>query len=304
MMLAFALDKPAGLSSQEALTHIKRRFKLKKLGHTGTLDPFATGVLPIFIDEATKLIPYLDDSRKTYEAVLCLGQKTDTLDKTGLVVAQKKVPEISQEQIEECFKWFVGYHKQTPPQYSAVKIKGKPLYRYAREGQEVKVEARAIEIYSLKLLSFENNLISFETQVSRGTYVRVLAEELAQALGTVGHLQKLRRLQSGVFSLEESISLHALLELDSLNSLVEKFDVKTLFLNMPICDLQEEQLNKLLLGQNLKLEKEFINSQKTKLIYPIKSLVYFGTTLQCIGEIFKDDSGNQILKPLRIFHHS
>lgn len=143
MLLAFSLDKPSGLSSHQALYKIKKKFKLKKIGHTGTLDPFATGVLPVFVDEATKLIPYLDDSRKSYRAVSKLGSSTDTLDSTGLVIHEEKVPQLSLGEIEECLKWFVGYRKQMPPQYSAVKVKGKPLYRYAREGQEVQVEPRA-----------------------------------------------------------------------------------------------------------------------------------------------------------------
>lgn len=296
MILAFALDKPRDLSSNQALSQIKKKFKIKKMGHTGTLDPFATGVLPVFIDEATKLIPYLDDSTKTYEAVLALGKATDTLDSTGLVVAEKKVPEISKEQIEECFKCFVGYRKQTPPQYSAIKIKGKALYRYAREGQEVKVEPRPIQIYALKLLSFENPLIRFEVKVSRGTYVRVLGEDLAQALGTVGHLQELRRHQSGVFNLEESISLSALLALDSLNSLEATFDARKLLLEMKVLHLEEEQLlSKILKGQSIELKK-------LEGSLPLKALVYFQDKLQCVGELFEDRSGIKILKPLRLFH--
>jgi len=303
MILAFALDKPSGLTSNQTLTQIKRKFKIKKMGHIGTLDPFATGVLPIFIDEATKLIPYLDDSKKTYRAILSLGKSTDTLDSTGLVIEEKKVPEISEKQILETLRWFVGYRKQTPPRYSAVKIKGKPLYRYAREGQEVKVEPRDIHIYSLKLLSFENNQIFFETEVSRGTYIRVLGEEIAQSLGSVGHLSDLRRIQSGCFHLEKSFSLDSLFALKSLESLAQAFDAREILKDLQSVQLKEKSLfDKFLKGQEIQFSQENLVFSQTLPEASPKLLVYFHEQLCGVGEVCSVLSGNIQLKPLRIIH--
>lgn len=298
MLLAFALDKPRGLSSNQALSQIKKKFKIKKMGHTGTLDPFATGVLPVFIDEATKLIPYLDDSTKVYEALLYLGKRTDTLDDTGLVIEEKIVPEITQEQIEECFKYFVGYRKQIPPLYSAIKIKGKPLYCYAREGQEVRPEARPIHIYELKLLSFESPLLRLRVKVSRGTYVRVLGEELAQALGTVGHLQELRRLQSGMFSIDQSIGLAELLELASLESLEKTFQIKTLFPDFLHYEMTDSNaLSKFAKGQKVEIALDASLSSSHVMIYSNDKLF-------AVAEGTVEADKVCILSPLRLFHHS
>ncbi len=296
MLLAFSLDKPSGLSSHQALYKIKKKFKLKKIGHTGTLDPFATGVLPVFVDEATKLIPYLDDSRKSYRAVLKLGSSTDTLDSTGLVIHEEKVPQLSLGEIEECLKWFVGYRKQMPPQYSAVKVKGKPLYRYAREGQEVQVEPRAIHIYSLKLLSYEDQKITFDCEVSRGTYVRVLGEEIAKSLGTLGHLSDLRRTQSGVFCLNHSLALHSLLELNSLEHLEKEFDVRKLITEIKTLHVDNEtSANILMKGQAIKWDKGPLPEGE-------KVFIYHQDKLCCVAEIMMDPSQTKILKPVRVFN--
>lgn len=206
------LDKPVGMSSAFAAAQARKALgfsKSVKTGHTGTLDPFATGLLSLAFGCATKLIPYLPSARKVYRATLRLGIQTDTLDSEGCVVAQAPVPHFSRAHLEAILLRFVGAQEQTPPMYSAIKQDGKRLYAYARAnpGCEVERKPRRIEIESLTLLQFAKDEIDFEVVCSRGTYVRVLGEEIAHALGTVGHLIALKRLESDGFSIENAASL-------------------------------------------------------------------------------------------------
>lgn len=296
-MIAFALDKPEGMTSQQALSAIKRKFKIKKLGHTGTLDPFATGVLPVFIGEATKLIAYLDDSIKDYSAVLQLGSKTDTQDSTGTVIVKQVVPNLKKEGIEKVLEKFLGEQWQTPPQYSAIKVQGKPMYKYAREGQEVKLEARKIKIYSLNLTSFENGQIAFDASVSRGTYIRSLGESIAEALGSVGHLNFLRRTRSGSFNLKEAIRLEQILSFDSLNSLENRFSLKSLFPEMLHLEMEDEiLLQKIQRGQKIPLESFQVSLQEGQKVF-----LYFKTSPLCLAEPAKNAEGSLSLQPLRVF---
>lgn len=296
-MIAFALDKPEGMTSQQALSAIKRKFKIKKLGHTGTLDPFATGVLPVFIGEATKLIAHLDDSKKDYSAVLQLGSKTDTQDSTGTVIVKQVVPSLQKEDIEEVLEKFLGEQWQTPPQYSAIKVQGKPMYKYAREGQEVKLEARKIKIYSLNLTSFENGQIAFDASVSRGTYIRSLGESIAEALGSVGHLNFLRRTRSGSFNLKEAIRLEQILSFDSLNSLENRFSLKSLFPEMLHLEMEDEiLLQKIQRGQKIPLESFQVSLQESQKVF-----LYFKTSPLCLAEPAKNTEGSLLLQPLRVF---
>lgn len=298
-MLAFALDKPEGLSSQQALSALKRKFKIKKLGHTGTLDPFATGVLPVFIEEATKLIAYLDDSQKTYVATLKLGERTDTQDKMGQVLEVKNIPELKKSQIEKVFEQFLGEQMQTPPQYSAIKVNGKAMYRYARAGEVVELKARKINVLSLKLISFNETQIEFETTVSRGTYIRSLGESIAVALETLGHLTALRRTVSGCFEIKEAYPLATILELDSLDFLEEKVDLKKILKGIFHYEIREEaSIAKLRSGQRIPYE-EF-----TQIPEPLgkKFCLYFESIPQCIAELVSDNQREYFLKPLRIFH--
>ncbi len=298
-MLAFALDKPEGLSSQQALSALKRKFKIKKLGHTGTLDPFATGVLPVFIEEATKLIAYLDDSQKTYVATLKLGEKTDTQDKMGQVLEMKKIPDLTKLKLEKIFEKFLGEQMQTPPQYSAIKVNGKAMYRYARAGETVELKPRKINVYSLKLISFNENQIEFETTVSRGTYIRSLGESIAVALDTLGHLTALRRTISGCFEIEEAYPLATILELDSLDLLEEKMDLKKILKGILHCEMREEaSIAKLRSGQKIPCEKFTQNPE----LLGNKVCLYFESLPQCIAELVSDNQREYFLKPLRIFH--
>ena len=204
------IDKPVGVTSHDIVAMVRAVTGCKKVGHTGTLDPFATGVLPLAIGPATKLISFLDESLKVYDAVIEFGTSTDTGDPTGEVVKTGPVPRADHERVLAVLASFVGEQLQQPPAYSAVKYKGKPLYYYARKGLHVEVPARPITIYGLECLEYTQNTLRVLIQCSRGTYARVLAQDIAEALGSVGHLKALRRPRSGPFTLERSLDIPTL----------------------------------------------------------------------------------------------
>ncbi len=201
------VDKPIGPTSHDVVAMVRALLGAKRVGHTGTLDPFASGVLPLALGPATRLISFLDESHKVYEAELQLGSATETGDPEGDVTETAPVPPLDRPTVETVLARFVGPRMQTPPPYSAVKVNGRPLYSYARAGETVEVEARPIHIHQLTLLRLEPERLAFRVECGRGTYVRVLGEELAAALGTVGHLVALRRLRSGPFLLEQAVTL-------------------------------------------------------------------------------------------------
>lgn len=187
------VNKPVGISSQQCLNILKKKFSFKKLGHHGTLDPFASGLLLVGVGEATKFFPYVNDALKTYVAELKLGEQTDTMDHTGHITGTREVPVLESGDILKVFKSLTGKISQIPPMYSAIKKDGQPLYKLARQGQVVEREAREVHVESLECLQFSPPFLQFEAVVSRGTYIRVLGEQIAEALGTVGHLTKLCR---------------------------------------------------------------------------------------------------------------
>jgi len=198
------IDKEKGLTSRQEVNNISHLLKEKKAGHIGTLDPFADGLLIVLLGKATKISPFLEGMDKTYMATLKLGSKTDSGDLTGNIIENKDIPSLNKEDLENVFKSFLGKQTQIPPMYSALKVNGKALYKYAREGKEIERKKREITIYELKLLSYENNEITFISKVSKGTYIRTLGEDIAEKLGTVGHLTKLTRLSIGPYSLEQA----------------------------------------------------------------------------------------------------
>ena len=204
------IDKPAGITSHDVVAAVRAVTGVKKVGHTGTLDPFATGVLPLALGPATRLIQYLDESIKVYDATVQLGSQTDTGDPTGEVIETKLVPEFDEARLREVLAGFVGDRQQVPPSYSAVKVDGRPLYSYARAGEKVTAKARTITIHDMELVSFEGSVVQVRITCSRGTYARVLAEEIGVELGTVGHLSQLSRSRSGPFFLEDAVSFEQL----------------------------------------------------------------------------------------------
>jgi tRNA pseudouridine55 synthase len=201
------LDKPAGPTSHDAVERLRRRFGPAKLGHAGTLDPFATGVLVMAFNQATRLTDLLGLGRKVYQARLALGRATDTGDYTGTVVDEAPVPEADRAAAEAALASLVGERMQAPPSYSAAKHQGRPLYAYARQGVEVAKPPRPITVYEARLLESGPDWLEFVIACSRGTYVRALGEDLARALGTVGCLAALARIESSPFGLAEAVGL-------------------------------------------------------------------------------------------------
>jgi len=202
----FLVDKPVGPSSFAMVQQVRRALNIRKVGHSGTLDPFASGLLVICAGRrATRIIPRLMAGDKEYEAVLRLGIETDTMDHEGEVLARRPVEGITGERLHRCLAGFVGSRQQTPPAFSALKHKGKPLYYYARRGIEVIKEPRLIEITTLDCLAFEEELVTIRVVCGKGTYIRSLASDIGRELGCGAHLAGLRRLRNGPFTVADSI---------------------------------------------------------------------------------------------------
>lgn len=206
----FVIDKPVGVTSHDIVSKVRRAINQKKVGHTGTLDPFATGVLPVAVGEGTKAIQFLDESEKEYRAVLRLGIATDTQDLTGEVLAEREWSHLSPADLEGIVPRFLGHQKQLPPMFSAIKQGGVPLYRLARKGIEVEREEREVEIHSLTFEWIRLPEACFTVRCSRGTYVRTLACDIGEALGCGAHLLELRRTRSGLFKEADAITIEAL----------------------------------------------------------------------------------------------
>lgn len=204
------IDKSAGVTSHDVVNAVRRIVGQKKVGHTGTLDPFATGVLPVALGEGTKAIPFLDEGVKEYRAVLRFGEATDTQDCTGTVIRRGDWSAVSPDLIREVVPQFTGRISQLPPMFSALKRDGVPLYKLARRGQEVERALREIEIFSLCIENISMPELAFTVSCSRGTYVRTLAHDLGERLGCGAHLVELRRMASGPFSCRDALPLNAL----------------------------------------------------------------------------------------------
>ena len=206
------INKPTGFTSQDVVSKVKKILNIKKAGHTGTLDPMATGVLPVLLGNATKVSKYLIEHDKKYVATIKLGEKRNTGDSEGEIVETSDIKVQSLSQINDVLKSFLGKIKQIPPIYSAIKINGKKLYEYAREGIEVDVPEREIEIYEIELIDFniEKQEIKFSTKCSKGTYIRTLCEDIAEKLGTVGYMSSLERVQVDKFYINDAIDFETL----------------------------------------------------------------------------------------------
>lgn len=208
------VNKPSGITSHDVVSILRRTLHQKKIGHTGTLDPFATGVLPVALGEGTKAIPFLDESVKEYQAVMRLGVSTDTLDLTGNTVLQRDCSHLTPEMIHAIVARFTGNILQLPPMFSAIKQGGVPLYKLARKGETVERKEREVVIHSLVIDRISLPDVAFTVRCSRGTYVRTLADDMGEALNAGAHLIELRRKASGSFLLENSVSLDELASAD------------------------------------------------------------------------------------------
>ncbi len=254
------IDKEKEYTSHDVVAIVKKITK-SKVGHTGTLDPNATGVLPLLVGDATKVSKYLINHDKEYIVELQLGKKTTTADIEGDIIEEKEVQNWifeDKERLERILQSFVGKQKQIPPMYSAIKVNGKKLYDYARQGKEIKIESRNIEIYKIELLNVDRNqeTISFKVKCSKGTYIRSLCEDIATKLETVGYMKNLRRIQVGSFKIEDSITITKLKkDMESGNKL-NLIPIEKILMDMPKVELKEEKLKLYLNGVKIKTNKE------------------------------------------------
>lgn len=284
------LDKPLGLTSNRALQIVRRLLRAEKAGHTGSLDPLASGVLPLCFGEATKVAGLLLDADKRYVATLALGQQTDTGDREGRVIQTAVVPLLSEAIVHAACARFVGDTTQIPPMYSALKRDGEALYTLARRGEVVEREPRAVRIAALQVLHWSNEEVVFDVRCSKGTYVRTLGEDIAQALGTVGHLSALRRTDVGDVFADRPV--HTLEALEGLAG-------------------QEAELDALLLGADVALghwpsvhldaatENRFMHGQSVAIDATAGRLKVYGATGRFLG-LGEWDEG--ILSPKRLFN--
>ena len=251
------LDKPEGISSTQALAKAKWLLNAEKAGHTGTLDPFATGLLPLCFGEATKFASDLLDADKTYEATIRLGITTTSGDPEGEVLETREV-NVQRAQIESVLDRFGGPIDQIPPMYSALKRDGKPLYAYAREGKTLEREARAVIIHELELIAFTSPDIQIRVRCSKGTYIRVLGEDIGQALGTGAHLISLRRVGVGNLLIADALTIEALAAMPETDRKSSLLPVDRLLSTLSPFFLSSELARRFMQGQRLALDKEGI----------------------------------------------
>lgn len=257
------INKPIGYTSQDVVSKVKKILNIKKAGHTGTLDPMATGVLPVLLNNATKLSKYLMEHDKTYVATLKLGEQKDTADSEGKTILEKEIDKeiyVKKDnqylKIEEVLKSFLGKTSQIPPMYSSIKINGKKLYEYARNGESIEVPSRIINIYSINLLevNIKQNEIRFEVSCSKGTYIRTLCEDIAKSLGTVGYMKALERITVDKFKVEDAVTLEELEKLfkeDKLKCCKSILTAEEVFKECPKIDLDERKKELFLNGVKL-----------------------------------------------------
>lgn len=232
------VDKPQGWTSQDVTARLRRVYATRRIGHGGTLDPMATGVLPVFVGRATRGVEFFEHAEKTYETVLLLGRTTDTQDVTGTVLAEKTV-RLSPADIENVLPRFRGEILQVPPMYSALKVNGKRLYELARKGQEVERQPRPITVFELTNLGFDGTRLRLRVKCSKGTYIRTLCQDIGDALGCGGCMEALRRVRAGEYGIEDAVPLEKLLESETPEQYLRGLD--TMFAHCPAVTLTANQ---------------------------------------------------------------
>ncbi|CRK85617.1 tRNA pseudouridine synthase B [Candidatus Providencia siddallii] len=282
------LDKPASMSSNKALQKVRQLFNAKKAGHTGSLDPLATGMLPICFGESTKFSQFLLNSDKIYRVIAKLGQRTNTSDSYGEVISERIV-NFTEKKLESAICFFKGNSFQTPSMYSAIKYKGLPLYKYARKGIVINRPARLITVHNLKIIRLEKNELELEIHCLKGTYIRTIIDDLGEMLGCGAHVIYLRRLQVGNYShkcmitLEQLISLRKKIEDDYesytllLDSLLLPID--TAIMHLPIINLTDEDTKYFKRGQSINIKKNTFNIGQTIRVLNSKKKQFLGIAL-------------------------
>ena len=285
------INKQKNYTSHDVVNKVKKITK-SKVGHTGTLDPNATGVLPLLLGNATKISKYLINHDKEYEVLLQLGTKTDTADAEGKIIEEKDVniDFLSEENVKKVLSTFLGKQKQMPPMYSAIKVNGKKLYQYARQGQEVEIKPREIEIYEIKLINLdrEKKQISFVVGCSKGTYIRSLCEDIADRLGTVGFMKELNRTKVGEFNIKDCVTVEEFEEKYNKNDFSDIITIEEIFKENPKIELDNLNIKQYLNGVKIKvpaqdavyrtyLNNKFIGLGIVKESYLKRDWVFLGT---------------------------
>ncbi len=290
------VDKPTGYSSNFILQRVKRLFNARKAGHTGSLDPLATGVLPVCLGEATKVSEFLLDADKRYQVTCTLGVLTDSGDADGNVIERQPIPVFDESRLKTVCETFLGEQQQIPPMFSALKHQGQPLYKLAREGIEVDRKARHIKIYEIAVISLDENSFTLNVHCSKGTYIRTLVQDIAAELGSMGYVSELRRTTAAGFDLQSAYTL------DELNELVETAPTaldnllsapEEALPEMSSISLDAEQCQRIGYGQRIPLEQQGVENDWVKL---------FDQHQQFLGLGQLSDDG--ILAPKKLFVHA
>lgn len=287
------VDKPTGRSSNHVLQQVKRLFDAKKAGHTGSLDPLATGLLPICLGEATKVSSYLLDADKRYQVTCQLGVLTDSGDSDGNVIDTKPVVDFTEQDLRELVKKFIGEQQQVPPMYSALKYQGQPLYKLARQGIEVERKSRLIKIYDINVLACSEDTFTLDVRCSKGTYIRTLVEDISQALGCGGHVTMLRRVEVAGYQEAEAISIEKLDTIAQQQGLAALDDcllpTEDALPDWPAIDVSDEMVTALRFGQAVQVEHVFERAN-VRLFDPSKQFLGLG-----------EMSENGTVAPKRVF---
>ena len=272
------LNKPRDISSQQAVTRIKRLLGARKAGHAGTLDPLATGVLVVCLNEATKIARFLSDLDKKYTVRLKLGERTDTYDSTGSIVEEKDYSKITEADVRKLLPAFQGLIQQTPPMYSAIKMHGQTLYKLARKGITLEVPARTVKIKSIDLISFDPPYVDLGVSCSKGTYIRSLCDDLGNALGVGAHMTALERTMVGIFSVEESVSFEDLTNREDFSF----FSMDEAIPQLKECTLDPESYRKARNGVPVHLPADYVDENASN------SIIFHGSN-DPVGSGQQDD---------------
>lgn len=293
----FILDKPHGLSSNFALQQIKRLFKAKKAGHTGSLDVLATGLLPIVLGEAAKFSQFLLDADKHYQVTACLGKRTTTLDAEGDVTEEKSFDHVTAEQLKKVLQQFTGAIQQVPPMYSALKRQGQTLYKLARQGVEIKREPRPVTIHQLTLLEWQGELLTLDVHCSKGTYIRTLVDDIGQALNSCAYVNNLRRLGAGPYHATQMHTVEALEAMTEGQRLESLLPIDSMLEGYPMLSLDDQQVERLYHGLQLtayKVAAEVCGSTKISEKVGVQSFnlfrLYHKSNFLGMGELTSDNS--------------
>jgi len=278
--------KPAGISSHDVVQRVRKILKTKKVGHTGTLDPDAVGVLPVCAGKATRLVEYLSSATKRYRALMCFGYETDTLDGSGQVTKSTQLPIVNRQGLEKILENFLGKSEQVPPMFSAVKINGQPLYKLAREGKEIERQARKIEIYDLKVIDYNQKTALIDVTCSKGTYIRTLCQDIGRALNSGAYMSFLLRMQSGIFQIKDAVTLEEMEQLEPHKYLINMADSLA---DLPGLEFSTEDLMKIGHGNSVAVFKPAGKSERYKVLDHNQELLAIG--------IIKDN----YFKPEKVF---